>query len=427
MGTGVYIDDIDSEIARRKTLLIQRLKLLLTDTKIGKNGYIYIFDSKAKMIIHHDSTMEGKIFDKMLNPDTDTFIFNDLTNAYKNGDKVLYYLWDSPGDRGNFTYEKVSWIGHDSYFDWYICSSGYLSEFHSHSKNLKRYIIYIIILMTIFISSIGFYFLRKILNPIAELSHTAHAIGEGHLDKRYKGIINNDETGTLAKQFNFMLDTINEQIETLDSRVQEKTKELSDSLNEKEMLLRELHHRVKNNLFVISGIIGLEAFKEKGVTKEELIEGIQNRIQAIALAHEMLSRDGRNHHIVSMDVYIRKLTDTLISALIGDNIVSPIYDIDDIELSLDQVLSVGLIINELVTNAIKYALNNKYRYLKISMKLVSDGMVILSLEDNGSGFDSSQIHGTGLDLVEMSAIQLNGKLQIDSLDRTKVSIIFPLD
>lgn len=425
IGTGVYIDDIDKEIAIKKSALIARLKNLLRDTKIGQTGYIYIFDENANMIIHPDKTIENKKIDKLINNDRDTYIFDDLVNAYKNGDKKLYYLWDAPNDRGNFSYKKISWIEYDPYFKWYICSSGYLDEFHISSKELKEYMIYTALFISIIIAAISLYFLNNILNPIVKLSQNAKDVIDGNLDSRYNGVINSDEIGLLSTQFNLMLDTMHEQMNTLDMNVKSKTKELTKSLQEKDILLKEIHHRVKNNLFVISGIIGLQTFGDKEISKDELIKSIQQRIQALALAHDMLCKTN-NKDSLNIKKYIQKLVEYLNMAYIKDtSSLRCEYEIQEIKLNIDQILSCGLIINELVTNSIKYAFKDKNSYLKISLKEDNNKNIILIIQDNGDTFDESKPKGIGLELVEMSVKQLNGEFNMDTFNGVKIQINFP--
>ena len=427
VGTGVYIDDIDKEVTLRKLRLIQRLKKLLRKTKIGKNGYLYIFNSHAKMIIHQDKNLEGKYIQKMPNPQTNTLIFDDLVNAYRQGNKTLYYVWDAPNDRGNYIYKKVSWIDYDNYFDWYICSSGYLKDFHHHSEELRSYLLYAIPLITLFITLLGLYLIRKILQPVIELSEIAKKVGDGALHLRYSGEIPDDEIGILAKQFNYMLDTIHEQVETLDFKVKEKTQALSHSLKEKEILLKEIHHRVKNNLFTISSIIGLQEFCKKEMSASEIIVSIQNRIQAIAMAHDMLSRENNEYQRISMPKYIKQLISAIMSAMENNDKYRVISDIEPISLPLEKTLTIGLIINELVTNAIKYAFGGSKYQITVSMHSDKKGGIILLVKDTGKGFDLSSPKGTGLDLVEMSAMQLNGKMVIESKNGTAVYVLFPYE
>ena len=424
VGTGVYIDDIQKALKVRKEQLIARLKNILHSTKIGKTGYVYIFDSSGNMIIHPNKSLEGKNFKTWKNPGKDSYIFDDLVDAYKNGNKVLYYNWDTLTDKGNYSYKKVSWIEYNPYFNWYICSSGYLDEFHQDSNNLKRFIIYSAFIIIILLTLLGLYFLRGIIRPIVELSNNAQNVIDGDFKARYEGKITDDETGLLALQFNKMLDTINEQINTLDKQVQQKTKKLSIALTEKELLLKELNHRVKNNLYVINSIIGLQVFQTEKTNLESFIKSIQQRINSMALGHELLNKS-KNIENLDIKEYIPRLVDTLIKAYIDDpKSCQCTYNLDSVKLDLDRLLSCGLIINELVTNSIKYAFNSKnINKLSISFKK-TDKKLYLSVSDNGECFNPQEHKGIGLELVDMLVSQLEGEIEFKCDDGNTIIIIF---
>ncbi len=425
VGTGVYIDDIQKGVERRKEKLISRLEKTLRSTKIGESGYVYIFDSSGNMIIHPNANIEGTNFRKLKNPDKDSYIFDDLLKAYRDGQKTLYYNWDRPNDKDNYIYKKISWIEYNPYFDWYICSSGYLDEFHRDSNDLKKFIIFSTLLMTILLTTLGLYFLRGILRPTVELSINAQNVIEGNFQSKYRGKITDDEIGLLALQFNKMLDTINEQIDTLDNQVQQKTNSLSIALEEKEILLRELNHRVKNNMNVISSIIGLQAFQGKQIDIEVFVETIQHRIQSMALGHEMLSQSA---NFTSLDIreYIPKLVESLINAYIPNpNRCQCIYRLDSIPLDLDRLLACGLIINELVTNSIKYAFDSQENRLVIIFEKEGD-RIYFSVSDSGECFESSTQRGIGLELVQTLVSQLDGEIEFRCKDGSLISVSFLL-
>jgi len=423
VGTGVYIDDIEKELSLRKKILISRLENILRSTRIASSGYVYIFDSLGNMIIHPNKNLEGKNFKKWPNPGKDTFIFDDLIDAYKYGNKTLYYDWDTLDDKENYSYKKVSWIEYNPYFDWYVCSSGYLDEFHKDSNSLKEFVIYAALLITLLLLSIGLYFLRQILTPIVKLSQHSKEVINGNLQARYTDKILDDETGILAIHFNQMLDTINEQIDTLDNKVQEKTQKLTIALSEKEILLKEINHRVKNNLYVINSIIGLQAFQKKEVPLEYFIQTIQHRIQSMALGHEMLSKSGDIYSLEAQE-YIPRLVQSLIQAYIKDpSTCNCTYSISPVKLDIDKLLSCGLIINELVTNSIKYAFTPTDNQLLISLKQNAN-ILELSIQDNGIGFDSSQAKGIGLELVDMLVHQLDGSIHFIKKNGSLITIKF---
>jgi len=424
VGTGVYIDDIEKELDYRKRQLITRLKNILHATKIGKSGYVYIFDSSANMLIHPDPALENTNFRYWKNPGKKSLIFDDLVDAYRTGAKTLYYNWNSPADKKNYSYKKISLIEYDADFDWYICSSAYLNEFHKDSDNLKTFIIYSAILINILLILIGIYLLKRIFNPIVELAENARQVSGGNLDTRYRGTINNDETGVLAVQFNKMLDTIKEQMTDLDNKVQEKTQKLTVALNEKEVLIKEINHRVKNNLYVINSIIGLQAFQTERVDVDYFVRTIQHRIQSMALGHDMLSKSG-NLDTLDAKEYIMTRVESLVVAYIKDpSTCKRIYIISSVKLDIDKLLSCGLIINELVTNAIKYAFGEENNRLVISLQKHSK-ILELGIHDNGSGFDDLKKRGIGLELVEMLVQQLEGKINFKTDSGLCITIEFP--
>ena len=423
VGTGVYIDDIKKEAQNRKKILIKRLKNILNHTKIGKNGYVYIFDSEGNMLIHPNKNLEGRNFSRFPNPGTNSYIYKDLVNAYKYGNKMLYYNWDTPKDSGHYVYKKVSWIEYNPDFKWYICSSEYINEVHADSDNLKRFMIYSILVMMFLIVSVSLYFIKQIFQPILTLAHNAQEVIDGNLKARYTKKINDDEIGLLAKQYNAMLNKIKVQMDTLDTKVQEKTKKLTIALKEKEILIREINHRLKNNLNVISSIIGLQMFQTNEISIENFVHTIQQRIKAMAIGHEMLSQSA-NLSSLNAQEYIAKLVNSLMEAYIEDPLSCDCrVEVDSMEIELDKLLICGLIINELVTNAIKYALKTPHNYLLVSLKEEDENLKLV-VEDNGEGFNPQNRNGIGLDLVEILVQQIHGEIDINTDNKTRIEIIF---
>ncbi|RMG21941.1 MAG: histidine kinase, partial [Methanobacteriota archaeon] len=103
IGTGVYIDDIENEISRRKERMIEDLRKELRDIKIARTGYMYIFDSRMNMIIHPNPNIEGKNFASLKDPVTGRSIGRELIEASRTPERVLEYEWDRPDDPGNYT------------------------------------------------------------------------------------------------------------------------------------------------------------------------------------------------------------------------------------------------------------------------------------------------------------------------------------
>jgi len=203
----------------------------------------------------------------------------------------------------------------------------------------------------------------------------------------------------------------------LERRVFERTAELSTTLNEREVLLQEIHHRVKNNLQIISSLMSLQLRQiSDRATREALQEG-QARVQAISLIHEMLyqSRDYAN---VPFSEYARKLAANVFSMVgVAADYIALDLAIDDVALAVDKAIPCGLILNELITNALKHAFpNGRHGTIRVALARTGNGKLQLSVEDDGvgmpAGFDIHQTHSLGVHLVATLAEQLGAELEM---------------
>jgi len=204
---------------------------------------------------------------------------------------------------------------------------------------------------------------------------------------------------------------------------------LRSSLKEKEVLLKEVHHRVKNNLQIVSSMLNLQMEKLSDAKAIELFKESQNRVRSIALFHEKLyqSRDlGR----VEIADYLKGLANGLFATygVNPDDIVLAV-DTEDIPLGVDAAISCGLIVNELVSNSLKHAFPER-RKGQVEVTLRSAGTdVVLEVADNGAGFPANldfRSPGTlGLKLVAIFAEQVGGTMDLTREHGTRFSHRFP--
>lgn len=183
-----------------------------------------------------------------------------------------------------------------------------------------------------------------------------------------------------------------------------------------QVLMKEIHHRVKNNLQVISSLLDLQALSIKHDQAAEAVKVGRNRVQSMALIHQNLYNEG-NIKGIKVKTYI----DTLAQGLFHSYNIKPrsvhlTTDIDDLNLDVDTVIPIGLILNELITNSLKYAFRDK-EYGEISVMLKKDGAnLLLKVRDNGDGFppDSSMQPETtfGIKLIKAFAQKLKARLSI---------------
>jgi two-component system, sensor histidine kinase PdtaS len=199
------------------------------------------------------------------------------------------------------------------------------------------------------------------------------------------------------------------------------------SLKEKEVLLKEIHHRVKNNLQIISSLLNLQASL---LSDEKIVNALtesQNRIRSMALIHEKLYQTMDLSRINFKD-YVEELLNNLFDSYQSTSRISKDLLIDEIYLNVDVAISLGLIINELVTNSFKYAFPDKKGIISIIMQS-ANGMMLLEVGDNGIGlpgdFDICNANSLGLQLVLSLVEQVNGNVETDISGGTKFIITCP--
>jgi PAS domain S-box-containing protein len=207
---------------------------------------------------------------------------------------------------------------------------------------------------------------------------------------------------------------------------------MAESLHEKEVLLKEVHHRVKNNLQVICSLLNLQARSLKNPTMTRHLQEAQNRVRSMAIVHEKLYQSD-SFSKIDLKSYVKDLVKYLFRAYIHgpSQIVSKLKIQADIWLDIDTAIPCGLIIQELVSNALKYAFHpNESGEVIIEAKAIANGQVTLSVRDNGQGLPATAIQAEpetlGLRLVYDLTEQINGKLDLDSTNGTCFTISFPV-
>lgn len=200
-------------------------------------------------------------------------------------------------------------------------------------------------------------------------------------------------------------------------------------LQEKETLLREIHHRVKNNMQVISSLLNLQAQKLDDPKARQALKECQERIRSMSLIHDRLYQQDSLHQ-VEFSSYLRSLASYLFHAYqIDANLIQLRLDTEEIILNINTAIPCGLIINELVTNALKHAfLPGEKGEIVITLKKKKDGDYILGVKDNGRGLpsniDLSQPRTLGLEIVTILVNQINGHLELKVNGGTEFLIHF---
>ncbi|MBN2412710.1 HAMP domain-containing protein [candidate division KSB1 bacterium] len=312
-----------------------------------------------------------------------------------------------------------------------------------------------IALMSLSIFSLGlvtvFIFSILITKPLNLMGQIFVQIANGDLTKRVK-ISSSYEVDQMAKSFNKMVDelllTQNELEQmnySLEKRVSDRTrklrreinekkvieKKITASLREKEVLLKEIHHRVKNNMQIIQSLLYLQTKNIKDDNMANIFNESRNRIRSMALVHEKLYQSADLAKINLQD-YIKDLVAGLIQTYsLQKNSIQLELDITKVNLNIDIAIPCGLILNELVSNSLKHAFvkhRNGQNKINITCNLPAVNKLSLIVQDNGIGLPSDiNIRNTdslGLRLVTLLVEkQLNGQLILDNDNGTRFNMI----
>jgi len=297
---------------------------------------------------------------------------------------------------------------------------------------------------------IGIFFTK----PINSIMQATSEVAKGNFDARAK-IYSKDEVGLFAIRFNDMIFKLKTFYSELDAMVKERTLQLQEtnellqneiieranaetqikaSLEEKNVMLKEIHHRVKNNMQVISSLFYLQSRKVKDKEVAQLFTESQNRILSMSLVHENIYQNN-DLGKVEFHQYIIKLLNNVKSSFKDESAgIAISTDIDNLKFSVDTAIPLGMIINELITNTFKHAFNPQYGSEEITdkrllIRLKEKETIKLEVIDNGYGIPedvASKKTGTlGLELIKGLTRQIDGKLKIINDHGTKFIVELP--
>ncbi|NRB46027.1 MAG: tetratricopeptide repeat protein [Saprospiraceae bacterium] len=211
-------------------------------------------------------------------------------------------------------------------------------------------------------------------------------------------------------------------------RNQKTTAALAVKNSENELLLKEIHHRVKNNLEMVSSLLKLQSVKTKDQEAKEVMRASQNRVQSMGILHQKLYQ-GENLGSIEMLDYFQNLSENIVDAFGANDKVEVQYDMDRVELDVDTAVPIGLIVNELLTNSLKYAFpEDRKGKIELSLKEMDEKQLQLVVADNGVGQTagaSPKGTGFGSQLVQLLTSQLQGSMQADYSRGTR--LVFQLE
>ncbi|MCP4287097.1 MAG: HAMP domain-containing protein [Gammaproteobacteria bacterium] len=264
----------------------------------------------------------------------------------------------------------------------------------------------------------------RISRPIVQFAQSAKSLGAGNLDTTVD-ITSTDEIGDLAQSFNTMASNLKDTVISRDRLLTE----VKDSLKEKEVLLQEIHHRVKNNMAVISSLLDLHMDQIQNQEAAAVLQDSRQRVRAMAMAHEELYRSKDLAHL-KLSEYISNLVFS-IEQLFGvvANRITIQTQLENLPVNMDQAIPLGLIINELVTNAMKHAFpEGRPGTITVSMESKEEAEIELMVADDGIGIpkelDWRNTDTMGLMIAVNLVQQIRGSIELDRSRGTCWEITF---
>jgi len=419
----------------------------LSAAKIGKEGYFYLTTTDRTLIMHPD---KKRILTKQA-PSLN-MLYDNAIEGFEGTDETIT----------SYGIKMVSSFKRLKAKNWILIANYPQAEAYRPIRQAEHYFLIVTVTGLIAVFFIISFIIKYLTKPLELFTRHVEDLPQKTGDDRFLNIETKDEIGTLSLAFNKMVTEIDKRSELerskeelkkahdeLELRIQERTaalnaantaltveisvrkkaeQQIKQSLKEKETLLREIHHRVKNNMAVVSSLLSLEAKKIKDATVRALFEESQQRIRSIALVHERLYQT-KDLSAINFEGYIKSIIAEIISLYrIDTSTITTEINIGGIELDLESAVPCGLIINELLTNAFKHAFpNNGGGVISINFAK-TDGAHTLTIKDNGvglpEGFDYKEANTLGLQLVKVLTRQLKGTLQIKSVKGTEALVSF---
>jgi two-component sensor histidine kinase len=382
-----------------------RLAHLVSGLSVGNGSYSVVVTREGEFIAHPD--YPGRRLEEFFDPAAEERVLDTL---FGEPSGTLRYSWPDPssGERS----EKLLVCRYMPDFDWTIATTLDISR-------IRRPIIVSSLLSVLFAAVLVVLVIRISLRVSHTVSEPIIWLAEAAEGGR--AMEATSEFGSGPREIALLTGRFN----SLMARIEDQQAVLQRSVREKTVLIREIHHRVKNNLQVIASLLNLQAEDAADPRDAVLFQRSCDRVVSIAMVHEQLYQT-ENLSIIPFDLYLEDLVSHIGNTNHVDGVVTHL-NVESIALAIDRAVPCGLIVNELVTNAYKHAFSTVARG-SIKVRFSREGKrYVLEVEDTGTGIDSELEKSLGMTLVYTLVEQIGGTISVNGDHGTTVRIAFPVE
>ncbi|MCA9959358.1 MAG: HAMP domain-containing protein [Anaerolineales bacterium] len=382
---------------------VEALSAHFQQVDLGENAYLMVLDGENRILYHPDLRLLGQ-------PVSASFahLFTDTKDTL---------VQEVDGQVYSLNYVRSPKSG------WVVLGLVPLQTLADKTSSIGRTTFVVMLFCFSVVGLVAFVYNTNVVLPIRTITNRFKQLQETPLEKQVAlPVRGNDEIAELVQWFNAFQSSL--------LAKQEAEAQIQASLAEKEVLLKEIHHRVKNNLQIISSLLNLQMERLNDSYTTSVFEDSKNRVRSMALIHEKLYQS-QNLARIDFAEYVANLTHYLARTYHADQIRLQL-SLEQVYLGIDTAVPCGLILNELVSNAFKHAFTHQQSgHVCIKLRQNEAAQVTLAVGDDGVGlpadFDSSHVDSLGLQLVHNLTKQLGGTLTIlDHDDDFALVTIFKL-
>ena len=420
IGSGEYLMHIEEEIQRDTLKWISKLRF-------GNEGYIFVVESNGFMLSHIDYEYNRQNLRNYRDPEGFPVVQAILDTAISDSEGgYVEYLWEKPSTGRQAP--KLSFVKYYENWNWIFGAGVYLDSLHEQiDSKLAEYQQQTWTRVGISLGLFGFVALLSlalVLFMTRKVERSLHLFAD-FFQKSVRTYTRIDPGSLKYKEFKQIAQYANSMV----TEYNHTQRQIENSLQEKETLLKEVHHRVKNNLQLISSILNLQSTYLQDETLQQYFKESQSRIFTMASVHEELY-ESENFQKVDLNTFLNRILPDLVHLYSQDTLITYEIDAEEILVQISLAIPLGLIVNEIVTNSIQHAFPN-YEKGRIDISCnIKDSSVELIIRDNGIGmpdtYYSDEPKSLGIQLIDTLVKQIRGSYEVRNHQGCVFHLLIPL-